>query len=110
MSTSLRLPPSGRDYRVYQRVVVDGASTWKTAEELKISQTRVRQIVRRVAEWLRSCARGGPEQAVRWPSLRSGTRSGVRMTPGPWPTVTQTGVPNSSRIEWSSASTSAATF
>ena len=52
MSTSLRLPPSGRDYGVYRRVVVDGASTWKTAEELKISQTRVRQIVRRVAEWL----------------------------------------------------------
>ena len=24
MSTSLRLPPSGRDYGVYQRVVVDG--------------------------------------------------------------------------------------
>jgi len=52
MSAALRLPPSGRDFFVYERVVVDLQSTRQTAEEAQISQTRVRQIVRRVIEWL----------------------------------------------------------
>jgi hypothetical protein len=52
MSVSLALPPSGRDFFLYQRVVVDAASTRTVAEEARISQTRVRQIVKRVMQWL----------------------------------------------------------
>ena len=52
MSVSLKLPPSGRDFLVYQRIVVDSASTRTVAEEVRISQTRVRQIVLRVMQWL----------------------------------------------------------
>jgi hypothetical protein len=52
MPVSLKLPPSGRDFLVYQRLVVDGASTRTVAEEVRISQTRVRQIVLRVMQWL----------------------------------------------------------
>jgi hypothetical protein len=52
MSATLRLPPSGRDFFVYERIVVDLVSTRQVAEEADISQTRVRQIVRRVIEWL----------------------------------------------------------
>jgi hypothetical protein len=48
----MRLPPSGRDFLVYERIVVDLASTRQVADEAKISQTRVRQIVGRVIEWL----------------------------------------------------------
>jgi hypothetical protein len=52
MSVALRLPPSGRDFFVYERVVLELKSTRQAAEEAEISQTRVRQIVRRVIEWL----------------------------------------------------------
>jgi len=52
MSVSLALPPSGRDFLVYQRVVVDGVSTRFAGPEFNISQTRVRQIVNRVTQWL----------------------------------------------------------
>lgn len=52
MSTSFPLPPSGRDFLIYQRITVDHASTWTVAEELHISQTRVRQIVKKVLHWL----------------------------------------------------------
>jgi hypothetical protein len=52
MSAAMRLPPSGRDFFVYERVVVELQSTRQVAEEAEISQTRVRQIVRRVIEWL----------------------------------------------------------
>jgi hypothetical protein len=52
MSATLRLPPSGRDFFVYERVVLELASTRQAAAEADISQTRVRQIVRRVIEWL----------------------------------------------------------
>src|SRR5437870_6403172 len=52
MSVSLPLPPTGRDFLAYQRLVVDAASTRTVAAELNISQTRVRQIVRRVLDWL----------------------------------------------------------
>jgi len=52
MSVSPKLPPTGRDFIVYQRVVVDGASTRMVAEEAGVSQTRVRQIVIRVMQWL----------------------------------------------------------
>jgi hypothetical protein len=52
MSVSISLPPSGRDFVVYHRIVVDAASTRAVAEEEKISQTRVRQVVKRVMQWL----------------------------------------------------------
>src|SRR5438132_511697 len=52
MSASVSLPPSGRDFLVYHRIVVDTASTRLVAEEAKISQTRIRQIVQRVMQWL----------------------------------------------------------
>jgi hypothetical protein len=53
MPTALRLPPSERDFQLYQRVVVDAASTRQAARECSLSQTRVRQVVQRVADWLR---------------------------------------------------------
>ncbi len=46
------LPPSPRDFLAYERIIIDGFSTRQAAEELKISQTRVRQLVRKVADWL----------------------------------------------------------
>src|SRR5438876_9604087 len=49
---SIQLPPSGRDFLAYQRLVIEAASTRQVADELKISQTRVRQIVERVSHWL----------------------------------------------------------
>jgi len=52
MPVSLQLPPSSRDFHVYERIVVESASTRTVAEEVKVSQTRVRQIVRRVMQWL----------------------------------------------------------
>ena len=52
MSVSLPLAPTRRDFIVYQRIVVDHASTWTVAEELHISQTRVRQLVKKVLHWL----------------------------------------------------------
>lgn len=52
MTASMQLPPSGRDIQVYQRVVVDAISTRQAASESSLSQTRVRQIVQRVIEWL----------------------------------------------------------
>jgi len=52
MQTELKLPPCGRDFQVYERVVVQTASTREVAKEFSLSQTRVRQIVKRVAQWL----------------------------------------------------------
>src|SRR6267142_6677162 len=52
MSVSTPLPPTGRDFVVYHRIVVEGASTRAVADENDISQTRVRQIVNRVMQWL----------------------------------------------------------
>jgi len=46
------LPPTYRDFQVYQRVVIEGASTRQAASEFSRSQTRIRQIVQRVSEWL----------------------------------------------------------
>jgi hypothetical protein len=50
--SAVRLPPSARDFFVYERVVLELASTRQVAEEAKISQTRVRQVVGRVLDWL----------------------------------------------------------
>jgi hypothetical protein len=52
MSQKPRLPPSGRDFEAYQRVTIELQSTRQVARELKISQTRVCQIVVRVGEYL----------------------------------------------------------
>ena len=52
MSLTPPLPPSGRDFLAFQRIILDDASTRQVAAELKISQTRVRQVARRVLHWL----------------------------------------------------------
>ena len=52
MNAELRLPPSVRDFRVFHDVKILGCSTWREAQVFKISQTRVRQIVCRVSQWL----------------------------------------------------------
>jgi hypothetical protein len=61
MSASPLLPPNGRDFQVYQRVVVESASTRIVADEFRISQTRVRQIVERVTQWLTATLPKTPE-------------------------------------------------
>jgi hypothetical protein len=52
MAASLPLPPTGRDFLIYHRITVDAASTRAVANETGISQTRVRQIVKKVMHWL----------------------------------------------------------
>jgi len=49
---SVSLPPSGRDFQIYQRLLLDGASTRQLAADFSLSQTRIRQIFQRVAHWL----------------------------------------------------------
>jgi hypothetical protein len=52
MSISLPLPPSARDFQIYQRLLLDAVSTRQVAADFSLSQTRVRQIAQRVALWL----------------------------------------------------------
>jgi hypothetical protein len=52
MKTTFRLPPSPRDFAVYDAIVLKGNSTRDAAYLFKLSQTRVRQIASRVLEWL----------------------------------------------------------
>jgi hypothetical protein len=52
------LPPSERDFLVFEVLAFDGRSTRQAAEQFDISQTRVMQIRRHVAEWI---AREVPE-------------------------------------------------
>jgi hypothetical protein len=52
MSDTCKLPPSDRDIEIYESVHIQGCSTYDMADRHHISQTRVRQIVRRVVEWL----------------------------------------------------------
>src|SRR5204863_5401540 len=47
-----RLPPSDRDFQIYDAIHIDGSSTRHQAKQHEISQTRVRQVVRHVVEWL----------------------------------------------------------
>jgi len=61
MSVSFRPPPSSRDFLVYQRIVIDSLSTRTVAEEVKLSQTRVRQIALRVLQWLVETLPSGSE-------------------------------------------------
>lgn len=47
-----QLPPSGRDFDVFEHVVVGGGTTRTAAQEFKISQTRVCQVLERVRAWV----------------------------------------------------------
>ena len=49
--SATRLPPSWRDFEVYRTVIVGGKSTREAAEEFRLSQTRVCQIVERMRAW-----------------------------------------------------------
>jgi hypothetical protein len=46
------LPPSERDFQVFESVVIDGATTRQVAAEFGVSQSRIVQIRRHVAEWM----------------------------------------------------------
>jgi hypothetical protein len=46
-----RMPPSSRDFHVFEEVVVNCRPTRLLAEAMEISQTRICQIVERVWEW-----------------------------------------------------------
>jgi hypothetical protein len=52
MSRAFRLPPSERDFEVFFKVAFHSVSTRETAEFHNISQTRVRQIVTLVGDWV----------------------------------------------------------
>jgi hypothetical protein len=51
MSNHERRPPSGRDFAVFEAVILGGTSTREAAEQFRVSQTRVCQLVERVREW-----------------------------------------------------------
>ncbi|HEX5105625.1 MAG TPA: hypothetical protein VFV87_17520, partial [Pirellulaceae bacterium] len=51
-SLAQKLPPSERDFSVFEHVTVDGGTTRSAALEFGISQTRVCQILDRVRAWL----------------------------------------------------------
>jgi hypothetical protein len=46
------LPPSERDFQVFEEVVIGGASTRAAAALFGVSQTRIVQVRQRVAEWI----------------------------------------------------------
>jgi len=52
MSAAFRLPPSKRDFEVFFKVMFHSVSTWRAAELHNISQTRVRQLVTLVGDWV----------------------------------------------------------
>src|SRR5262245_22857934 len=52
LTTDRRLPPAPRDFEIHRLALVELLSTYRIAEKFKISQTRVRQIIARVAEWM----------------------------------------------------------
>jgi hypothetical protein len=60
--TAATLPPSERDFQVFRFVRVETNSTRAAAQTFAISQTRVRQVVSRVAEYLLAVAREGVEE------------------------------------------------
>jgi hypothetical protein len=51
MSSYERQPPSGRDFEVFEAVILGGKSTRQAAEQFHLSQTRICQIVERVKQW-----------------------------------------------------------
>ena len=52
MTATCMLPPTPRDFEIHRLALVEFISTRQIAEKFGISQTRVRQLVDRVAEWL----------------------------------------------------------
>jgi hypothetical protein len=60
--TAAKLPPSERDFQVFRFVRVETNSTRAAAQVFEISQTRVRQVVSRVVEYLLAVAREGLEE------------------------------------------------
>src|SRR5215203_3504169 len=52
MSATFRLPPSERDFEVFFKVAFYSVSTREAAEFHNISQTRVRQLVILVGDWV----------------------------------------------------------
>jgi hypothetical protein len=52
MTDSFQLPPSKRDFEVFFGVMIHCASTYQAAKLHNISQTRVRQIVTLVSDWV----------------------------------------------------------
>ena len=46
LQPSRKLPPTDRDFEIYEAVHIRHQSTWLLADRHRISQTRVRQIVR----------------------------------------------------------------
>jgi len=51
MLSHKRRPPSGRDFEVFEAVILGGKSTREAAEQFRVSQTRVCQLVERVRDW-----------------------------------------------------------
>src|SRR5262245_53046759 len=51
-ATANTLPPAARDFDAYRLVKVEKRSTRETAKLLRISQTRVCQVISRVGEYL----------------------------------------------------------
>jgi len=51
MATNLRLPPSGRDFEVFEAVILGGKTTREAAQTLRLAQTRICQIVERMRQW-----------------------------------------------------------
>src|SRR5947208_13774183 len=52
MNAMPMLPPTARDFDIHHLSLVEKVSTRTIADKHGISQTRVRQIVKRVAQWL----------------------------------------------------------
>jgi hypothetical protein len=50
--TSLLLPPTPRDFEIHRAILIERASTRVIAERHRLSQTRVRQLTKRVCNWL----------------------------------------------------------
>jgi hypothetical protein len=51
MANSRKQPPSERDFKLYRLLVIEGATVNDAAELFHISETRVRQVQRRVLDW-----------------------------------------------------------
>jgi hypothetical protein len=52
MTTTRMLPPTPRDLDIHRLALIERASTRHIAEKYGLSQTRVRQIIYRVCDWL----------------------------------------------------------
>ena len=59
-----KLPPSGRDFDVFEHVVVGGGTTRGVAHEFQISQTRICQVLERVRDWIDEIAPGAGDKQV----------------------------------------------